>query len=99
MSIHLSRRAILKTAGAAALLMPAGSRALSASTGPPPEGSDTPKICLEVGAGRLSAGGADENGMRRVKQLGVDHVLMGGPPIPWQESQIRSTMESFKSGG
>ena len=37
--------------------------------------------------------------MRRVKQLGVDHVLMGGPPIPWQEAEIRSRMETLKGGG
>ena len=41
----------------------------------------------------------NEAGMRRVKQLGVDHVLTGGPRIPWQESEIRSTMDSFKAGG
>jgi mannonate dehydratase len=38
-------------------------------------------------------------GMRRVKQLGVDHVLTGGPRIPWEESRIRSMMENLKSGG
>src|SRR2546426_7480906 len=37
--------------------------------------------------------------MRRVKQLGVDHVLMGGPPIPWKESQIQSIMDRLKYGG
>jgi mannonate dehydratase len=37
--------------------------------------------------------------MRRVKQLGVDHVLMGGPPIPWQEADLRARMERFKAGG
>jgi len=37
--------------------------------------------------------------MRRMKQLGVDHAVMNGPPIPWQESQIRSVMETLKSGG
>jgi hypothetical protein len=37
--------------------------------------------------------------MRRVKQLGVDHVAMGGPPIPWEESAIRTRMERLKAGG
>ncbi|PYV08310.1 MAG: hypothetical protein DMG23_13865 [Acidobacteria bacterium] len=37
--------------------------------------------------------------MRRVKQLGVDHVLMGGPPIPWKESLIQSIMDRLKFGG
>ncbi|MGH9665706.1 MAG: mannonate dehydratase, partial [Bryobacteraceae bacterium] len=62
-------------------------------------GPDTPKICLEVGGGHLSAGGVDEAGMRRVKQLGVDHVLSGGPRIPWEESRLRSMMDTLKSGG
>jgi mannonate dehydratase len=53
------------------------------------EGTETPKICLDIG-GQLSAGQMDEEGMRRIKQLGVDHVLTGGPPIPWEESQIRA---------
>jgi mannonate dehydratase len=63
------------------------------------EGPDTPKICLEMGVGRLAAGGQSEAGMRRVKQLGVDHVLTGGPRIPWQESEIRSMMDTLKTGG
>ena len=37
--------------------------------------------------------------MRRINQLGVDHVLTGGPPIPWKEEQIRSLMERLKTGG
>jgi len=66
---------------------------------PRAEARDTPKICLESGAGSLSAGHLDAAGMRRVKQLGVDHVLMGGPKIPWEEGQIRSIMDALKSGG
>jgi len=31
--------------------------------------------------------------------LGVDHVLMGGPPIPWKEGQIQSIMDRLKYGG
>lgn len=63
------------------------------------EGPETPKICLEMGAGALAAGRPEEAGMRRIKQLGVDHVLMGGPPIPWSETQIRAIMDRLKSGG
>src|SRR3981081_495738 len=37
--------------------------------------------------------------MRRVKQLGVDHVLSGGPAIPWQEEQLKSLMDKLKAGG
>ncbi|HEV2491460.1 MAG TPA: mannonate dehydratase [Terriglobia bacterium] len=95
---HLSRRAMLKAAGATAALLT--TRTLGASVPElRPEGSDTPKICLEMGGGRLAAGHPDDAGMRRVKQLGVDHVLMGGPPIPWSEPWLRSLMDHLRSGG
>ena len=97
-----SRRQVIKRVGAAAIAAQATPR-LARSTPPrrsdAPQYADTPKICLEMGAGTLSAGGLSDTGMRRVKQLGVDHVLMGGPPIPWQEEQIRSTMDRLKTGG
>ena len=87
----------MQAAGVMALSTPVMRGA--AIPGPRAEGPDTPKICLEGGGGRLSAGGMDQAGMRRVKQLGVDHVLMGGPRIPWEESRLRAMMDSFKSGG
>jgi mannonate dehydratase len=58
-----------------------------------------PKICLEIGGGSLAAGNLDEGGMRRVKQLGVDYVVMGGPQIPWEEAEIRTRIEKLKRGG
>jgi mannonate dehydratase len=96
MNSQVSRRNILKTVGAAALL---GSSPRGA--GLPvlrQEGLETPKICLEIN-GKLAAGYLNETGMRRVKQLGVDHVAMGGPEIPWEESQIRALVDQLKSGG
>jgi len=46
------------------------------------------------------SGDINEASMRRVKQLGVNHVYMANsPPIPWQEAQIRSIMERLKQGG
>src|SRR5215472_3029764 len=59
-----------------------------------PRVQGTPKIALGVGGADLN-----EAGMRRVKQIGVDHVLMGGPPIPWTEDAIRSLMDRTKQGG
>jgi mannonate dehydratase len=52
-----------------------------------------PKLC--VGISRDAT--AEE--MREVKQLGVDYVLMGGPPIPWTEEGLRSIMDRFKAEG
>ena len=52
-------------------------------------GRDTPQICMGVSS---RAGDSD---MRRIKQLGVDHVLMGGPAVPWRESALRDIMDTF----
>src|SRR5215472_16959364 len=93
----LSRRSMLQAAGVAAL---APSAAPAAEIpGPRLEGPSTPKICLEAGAGGLAAGGYDEAGMRRIKQLGVDYVLTGGPRIPWKEDELRERLAKFTSGG
>lgn len=92
MHTHISRRKIIQAVSAAAL---APSALAGAPAADPGEG---PKICLEVSGG-LAAGSVTESGMRRVKQLGVNHVLMGGPPIPWEEAAIRSLMDRLKAGG
>ncbi len=96
MNAVLSRRKMIKAVGATALWAPLTHGPVNAALRG--EGRDTPKICLEIDGG-LSAGTLDEAGMRRVKQLGVDHVLRGGPRIPWEESQIRSIMARLKSSG
>jgi mannonate dehydratase len=96
MGSRLSRRRAMKAVGATTLLMPLpGGRGMPVPQG---EGTDTPRICLGIGDSGL-AEDLSEAGMRRIKQLGVDYVLMGGPPIPWKESQIRSIMDRLKSGG
>jgi mannonate dehydratase len=91
MQANLSRRRMMQAAGATAL---APSAAVSAPSKSwlVVETSETPKLCLGYAA-------QDDAGMRRVKQLGVDHVLMGGPPIPWQEADIRERIDKFKAGG
>jgi mannonate dehydratase len=96
MGSSVSRRRILQAAGAAALLSsrPLG-QAAAAPAFPrmPPEGKDTPKICL--GASLT----ADEAGMRRLKQIGVGYMLAGGPRIPWEEADIRARIDRLKAGG
>jgi mannonate dehydratase len=114
MNAKLSRRTILKTAGAAALAMPAayGASALSlpatpAATAPgrpQVEGKDTPKICLDAalsGSPGNPAGSNDEAAAaaQRIRQLGVDHVISGGGRIPWEESRLKNMMDDFKSNG
>jgi mannonate dehydratase len=86
-----SRRGFIHATGAFAVA-PALAKA-AAGSWPPAEGDGVPKICLGVGAN------ADEKEMRRLKQIGVDHVLMGGPPIPWKEADLRGLGERFREGG
>src|SRR5919198_3806801 len=91
MRSDLSRRTILGAMGTA-MLPPAVMPGAEVSW-PPAEGPNAPKICLGIPAG------ADEAAMRRVKQIGVDYVLMGGPRIPWEEADIRFRMERLKAAG
>ncbi|MBI4876484.1 MAG: mannonate dehydratase [Acidobacteria bacterium] len=92
MNVPISRRTLFQTAGAAAL----APKAMSGAAGgwPRREGQNTPKLCMILSAREPSAAA-----MRRIKQLGVDHVLGGGPPIPWTEADLRAMMERYKAGG
>ena len=98
MKFRIRRRQFLQTMAAAGLVsMPGRASALTTRVPPtfqvmPPEGKDTPKICL----GYVTP---DEPSMRRVKQIGVDYVLTGGPGIPWSEADIRARIDQFKAGG
>jgi mannonate dehydratase len=98
MNADMSRRKMIQAVGATALLAQVR-RGAFVPGGGAEEGRATARICLELGSGGLSAGSVNEAGMRRIKQLGVNDVLMGGPPIPWDESQIRSIMDRVKSAG
>ena len=54
-------------------------------------GPDKPKICM------LSS--LDRGYMRKIKQLGVDNVLTGGPQIPWTEKSLLEIMDQYKAEG
>jgi mannonate dehydratase len=58
------------------------------------EGPETPKICAPISIRDIT-----DASMRRVKQIGVNHVLSGGPKIPWDESELQSIVEKLKGGG
>ncbi len=47
---------------------------------PLPENQDTPKLILTCPRE------ATPEYMRMLKQIGIDHVLMGGPALPWTEN-------------
>ena len=106
-----SRRELLQTAAVAAAARPPMLQGAAVDAHwPRLEAADTPKLALEISnsgpvatspgtkpMGNLAAAGMDEAGMRRVKQLGVNHVLSGGPAIPWREEDIRARMDKLES--
>src|SRR5207237_6390851 len=81
MNSRFSRRKLIEAAGVAAFAAPA----VHAAKMPEPrfEGKDTPKLALGMGdGGGGGAPGSNEAGLKRIKQIGVDYVLGGGPRIP-----------------
>lgn len=104
----LSRRKliheILKGAGAAALspaIAPLAGFAQHEKkpwwlgNGMPQENTRTPKIACAID---LHNGVTDE-AIRSVVQLGVFHVLAGGPAIPWTVEQLQPIVDKLKIGG
>ena len=89
---RIHRRRLLQSAALAPL-------AASAAHGADPvewplELSDgAPRIC--VGSSRT----ASEASMLEWKQVGVDYVLSGGPPIPWKEQDLRAVMDRYRTVG
>lgn len=100
----LSRRKLLQVMGATTL---AASFPIPRAPGSVTSDRDTsemspiPKIALELSrvGPYFATGTVDEAGMRRVKQLGVTDVLMGGPAIPWLEPDLRALIDKLKTGG
>lgn len=90
MRLDTTRRDAIRAVGAAAFT---ASAARAAARWPLHEGPQTPKLCM------IASANADERAMRRTRQLGVNYVLMGGPPIPWEEARLRAIMDHFKAGG
>lgn len=73
----------------------------------PKEGPDTPKIALGMGdgggfAGGRGGGGASADpmmGPKRIKQLGVNHVLGGLGRTPWTEQALKELMDRWRKAG
>ena len=111
MNSELSRRKWIQTSGLAGMTVLASEAAGAA--GPVParfENEDTPKICLEANSPQIQNGlpradaGPDappvsEPAARRIKQLGVNYVLAGAGPIPWQENQLRKILDGYSKYG
>ena len=58
------------------------------------ESASTPKLCAPITLRDI-----DEAAIRRIKQIGVDHVLSGGPKIPWDEAELLAIATKLKTGG
>jgi mannonate dehydratase len=54
-------------------------------------GPDKPKMCMLASFEKAY--------MRKIKQIGVDHVLTGGPQIPWTEKSLTDAMDQYKAEG
>ena len=99
-----SRRKMLQAVGATALSASIrGNSGLSFAIGARDIASTAgvPQIAIEIfrASSQAFAASVDDLAIRRVRQLGVNDVLTGGPPIPWQEDDLRAFMDRLKAGG
>jgi len=101
---------MLRVAGLAALAVPAsrvsrveGSELRRRERRSVEPQRDLPKICLDAAAGGAPPGApADEAvavSARRIRQLGVEHVISGGGPIPWDEGRLKAMMDRLRANG
>ncbi len=99
--MKISRRSALQAAGTGALApaLPAAAAPAPRKSWPIEEGPGTPKLCLDLGAGRAPLTPQDEAAIRRVRQLGITHVLSGGARIPWDEKALRERIQRLKDRG
>jgi mannonate dehydratase len=63
--------------------------------GMPQEGADTPKIACAIDL----ANGITDAAIRSVVQLGVSHVLSGGPALPWTATELQPWVDKLKANG
>ena len=47
----------------------------------------------------LTATNLETATLRRIKQLGIDHICMGGGRTPWSEEELRGRMETLANAG
>jgi mannonate dehydratase len=104
MSFLVSRRSLMRRMGAAAFApaaIPISALAQQESKpwwlgdGMPQESAATPKIACPID---LRDGVTDE-AIRSVVQLGVRHVLSGGPAIPWTADRLQPIVDRLKGAG
>lgn len=95
MKTTFSRRRAIQAAGAAAaapgIHLAAQPRQRS---WPFAEGPGTPKLCLEIGWNSFT-----DRDLRRIRQLGITHLLSGWGRIPWDEAELRAKMDRIRAAG
>jgi mannonate dehydratase len=99
MTMNLSRRRLIQSAGAAALAPSALAARSAFEQWPIVEGPETPKLCLGLGDGGRVREGQQNDGVRRIRQLGVSYALSGGPRIPWRQADLEARIERLKAQG
>ncbi len=108
MSSDFSRRTLMKgicSTAAMSAALPAAAVLPAAVRTRQPVKARTVQGCRRRGltrprsARRSGAARSPTEAMRRVKQLGVNNVLMGGPKMPWQEADLQATVDKLKTGG
>jgi mannonate dehydratase len=104
MKSDFSRRSLIKgmaTAALAPALLPVAAAAQSKKKpwwlgdGMPQEGRSTPKIACAISL----HDGVTDAAIRSVVEIGVYHVLSGGPALPWEASQLQPLVDKLKAGG
>ena len=104
--MKFSRRIALEILGASALapVVAADPQAAAQVPAPPKEGNDTPKIAVGMGdsgaeASRGTPAPDPSEGPRRIKQIGVNYVLGGGPQAPWTEESFGTIQKRWSAAG
>jgi mannonate dehydratase len=104
MKSDVSRRRLIKGIASTALapvLLPISAGAQSQEKpwwlgdGMPQESSGTPKIACAIALHE----GVTEEAIRGVVEIGVYHVLSGGPGLPWEVGQLQPLVDKLKTGG
>ena len=86
--------------GLSALVPAAAMPAAAAQVPPAPkEGPNTPKIAVGMSDAGLALPSDPGAAPRRIKQLGVNYVLSGGPQTPWTEESLRKILQRWQEGG
>ncbi len=96
--MRISRRQAIQSIGAGALAANATSAAQVPAA--PKESAGTPKLVVGMPDGGVGPGGDSKEAAIRIKQIGVNHVLSGGPSaLPWTEASLNAMMEPYKAAG